>query len=472
MPDRAAAQNTTQDILIVEDNISQALMVEECLTQAGYRPRIARTGNEAQNAFRTQSPDAVLLDLGLPDMYGMDILRDLRKKGYASPVIVFTADAGISTAVEAMQAGANDFLAKPVSPERLQVTIANALEKHALEKIAQTYEHLTRDHFCGFIGASPEMQSIYRIIENAAASKAAVLIAGESGTGKELAAQAIHKLSTRKNKNIVALNCAAIPHNLLESEIFGHIKGAFTGAVADHDGAARRADGGTLFLDELGEMPMDLQSKLLRFIQTGTFTPVGGRTPEQVDVRFVCATNRNPLNAVREGLLREDLYYRLNVIPIDMPPLRARGNDILLLAEAFLSWAAKEEKKDFRSLSTETKDLLRRHLWPGNVRELENVIWNAVVMHNGPILTPAMLNLKNHEKLPSDIRHAQQDRKATALDFVTPEQIRPFSELEKEIIENAIKACDGNITKAARYLEINPSTIHRKQKTWREIWKE
>ena len=455
-----------QDILVVEDTKSQAIMYEECLSQAGYTPHMARNGEEALQAFETQNPDAVLLDLGLPDIHGFEILKHIRESGNHCPVIVFTAEASVNTAVEAIQEGADDFLAKPVSCERLQVTITNALEKHELQKIAQTYDTIARDHFCGFIGASPEMQSVYRIIENAAASKAAVLITGESGTGKELAAQAIHQLGSRKNKNIIALNCAAIPHNLLESEIFGHVKGAFTGAIANNDGAAKRADGGTLFLDELGEMPMDLQSKLLRFIQTGTFTPVGGSAAQKVDVRFVCATNRDPLDAVKQGLLREDLYYRLNVIPVDMPPLRTRGNDILLLAEAFLKWAAQEEQKAFRMLAPETKALLRRHSWPGNVRELENVIWNAVVMHNGEALTPDMLRLEEVEKLPYNVDKNLQPV-SHRFAFTAPDHIRPFRDLEKEIIENAVNACGGNITEAAKRLDINPSTIHRKQKAWK-----
>lgn len=455
------------NILIVEDTRSQAALYEECLLQAGYIPHIARDGAEAYKALKTQTPDAILLDLGLPDTHGFDILKTLRADGNTCPVIVFTAEASINTAVEAMHSGADDFLAKPVSPERLCVTIANALEKHQLQEIVQKYAIISRDHFCDFIGSSPEMQNVYRIIENAATSKAAVLITGESGTGKELAAQAIHTLSARHNKNIVELNCAAIPHNLLESEMFGHVKGSFTGAVSNHDGAAKRADGGTLFLDELGEMPMELQSKLLRFIQTQTFTPVGGSETQKVDVRFICATNRPPLEAVKQKILREDLYYRLNVIPIDMPPLRTRGNDILLLAEAFLEWSTREEKKEFQTLAQETKDSLRRHLWPGNVRELENVIWNAVVMHEGDTLTPNMIRLEHTENTLENIEN--HTHPTHNLSFNMPEQIKPFSDIEREIIENALQACDGNITEAARRLEINPSTIHRKQKVWKSL---
>ncbi len=454
-----------QDILIIEDTKSQAIFYEECLLQAGYTPRIAEDGSQAYQALESQNPDAVLLDLGLPDTHGLEILKTLRAEGKTCPVIVFTAEASINTAVEAMRAGADDFLAKPVGSERLCVTIANVLEKHKLQKIAQSYTTISRDHFCDFIGASPEMQSIYRIIENAATSKAAVLITGESGTGKELVAQAIHTLSARHSNNIVALNCAAIPHNLLESEMFGHIKGSFTGAVSHRDGAAKRADGGTLFLDELGEMPLELQSKLLRFIQTKTFTPVGGSEPQKVDVRFICATNRSPLEAVKQKILREDLYYRLNVIPIDMPPLRIRGDDILLLAEAFLEWAAREEKKEFNTLAPETKDLLRQHFWPGNVRELENVIWNAVVMHEGEILTPDMIRLEQDANILQDI--SKNNPPLQNFSFHRPDQIQPFSDVEKEIIEKALHACGGNITEAARRLKINPSTIHRKQKAWK-----
>ena len=332
------------------------------------------------------------------------------------------------------------------------------MEKTKLRDLVKTINGPDRMHYHGFVGKSPEMQAIYRIIDNAAQSRASVIIMGESGTGKEVAAKAIHSRSARKEHNFVALNCAAIPQELLESEIFGHVKGAFTGAVSDREGAAARADGGTLFFDELTEMPIALQSKLLRFIQEGVYTPVGSGKTCRADIRFICATNRNPFEAIRRGFLREDLYYRLSVIPVELPPLRERGDDIMLLAEHFLEKAATQEKKDFVWFDTDARDLLLKYRWPGNVRELQNVIQNAVIMNQGQSITAAML---------SGLKSASAGR-AAALQERADQSIRPLKEVERETIESAIRICGGNITEAARQLGLNPATIHRKQKSWEE----
>lgn len=446
------------NILIVEDTQSLALIYQESLKRHGFATMLAPTGAEALAMARQGAPDAVLLDLKLPDMDGMDILRQWKGEGLPSAVIVITGQASLNTAVEAMQLGADDFVAKPVDPERLQVTIANVLEKKKLQKIVSALGDVNRSSFCGFIGAAPDMQAVYHMIENAARSTAPVMITGESGTGKEVAAQAIHSLGARKSKPIVALNCAAIPHDLLESEIFGHVRGAFTGATADREGAASRADGGTLFLDELAEMPMGLQSKLLRFIQTGTFTPVGGSKVIHADLRFICATNRSPHDAIREGTLREDLYYRLSVIPIALPPLRERGDDILMLAEFFLEKAARQERKTFTGIDADARQALRAYRWPGNVRELENVIRHAVIMGDGGTLTTAMLSL-------SAARGARQ-QPSGIIAFSGPDDIRSLEEIERMVIQSALEACQNNITETARRLKINPATIHRKLKQW------
>lgn len=480
-----------QKILIVEDSMSLAHTYEQYLADDDFDVEIAYTGQEAIEQLKSFSPDTVLLDLHLPDMNGMDILRQARKDENRAAFIVITGQASINTAVEAMRAGADDFVGKPVSPERLKVSIHNVLEKVQLKEIAHTYEFIKRSSFCDFVGQSHQMQAVYNIIENAAHSKASVFITGDSGTGKELCARAVHQMGGRREQSFEALNCAAIPHNLLESEIFGHMKGAFTGATSDREGAARRAHNGTLFLDELGEMPMVLQSKLLRFIQTGTFMPVGASKLQQVDVRFVCATNRDPLDAVRKGLLREDLYYRLNVIPIRMPSLGERGEDILLLAESFLERAAKEERKGFKSFSPEARVLLSQYPWPGNVRELENVVRSAVVLNTGEEILPQMLSLLSDPQTARDMMRSRSTEMSPPTDtrvatspvqinssygidttgrfFDTPDQIQPLDILEREIIEEAISACGENITEASRRLGINPSTIHRKMKNWKNV---
>jgi two-component system repressor protein LuxO len=451
---------TGKNILIVEDVQTMAMVCAEYLR--AHETRIAATGTEALAAIRQKTPDAILLDIGLPDMNGIDLMKRLRDDGLRAAIVVMTCKASLNTAVLAMQAGADDFIAKPFNGERLQITISNALEKKRLEKLVSTYKDMNTTSFSGFIGNSAEMQAVYHMIKNAAHSTAPVMITGESGTGKELTAQAIHSLSARKDKAIIALNCAAIPHDLLESEIFGHVKGAFTGATMDRDGAAKRANGGTLFLDELTEMPLALQSKLLRFAQTGAFTPVGGSQTIEADIRFICATNRDPLQAARQGQLREDLFYRLSVIPITLPPLRERQDDIIMLSEFFLEKAAQKEKKNFYALDEGARAVLKDYAWPGNVRELENVIRNAVIMNDGDVISADMLKFSNmRARLPEPVLAAS----GYDLTFKNANAVRPLAELEQEIIRNAIAACGGNISEAARRLEINPSTIHRKQKT-------
>ncbi|NBB82637.1 MAG: response regulator, partial [Alphaproteobacteria bacterium] len=371
-------------ILLVEDTPSLARIYVEYLKKPGFAVETADTGAAALAVIDARMPRVVLLDLQLPDMNGMDILRRIREQELPVAVIVITAHGSVNVAVEAMRAGAYDFLVKPFTAERLVVTVRNTLERTRLERIVETYrDDLARDRFHGFIGASLGMQAVYRIIDSAASSKATVFITGESGTGKEVCAEAIHRSSPRSGGPFVALNCGAIPGELMESEMFGHVKGAFTGAVADREGAATRADGGTLFLDEICELPLDLQTKLLRFIQTGTVQKVGGTTPERVDIRIVCATNRDPLREVEAGRFREDLYYRLHVIPVHVPPLRERGADVLQIAEHFLTDYAAEEGRRFERFADDASARLAAYHWPGNVRQLQNVVRNIVVLHDG-----------------------------------------------------------------------------------------
>ena len=468
------------DILLVEDTPALARTYQGFLRDGPYAVRHVETGEAAFAAIDTEAPEAILLDLRLPDMNGMEILTKLRAEGSPTPIIVITAHGSMNTAIEAMRAGASDFLVKPFSAERLKVTLENALEKQQLIRTVETYrEKIDRKEFEGFLGSSLAMQAVYRSIESAAVSDATVFVTGESGTGKELCALAVHRLSRRRAGPLVPINCAAIPRELMESEIFGHVKGAFTGAHAERKGAASLADGGTLFLDEICEMDPMLQSKLLRFIQTGGFTKVGGSRAEQVDVRFVCATNRDPLAEIAAGRFREDLYYRLHVIPIHLPPLRERADDVIEIARTLLDDYAAQEGKHFRGFAPEVEQVLRTSPWPGNVRQLQNLIRNVVVLHDGDTVTPDLLPefpVKT-ETPPSgqDVAGEPDPARDAASVSVLPDDlgelaklIRPLEQIERQAIEQATELCGGDVRKAAVFLGIAPATIYRKLKSWRD----
>ncbi len=469
-------------ILIVEDSPPLAFTWQSQLAPLGHRILLAGDGASAFAHLSGEAIDCILLDLTLPDMNGLDILREVRGRESPPAVIIVSANASINTAVQAVRGGAFDYLVKPCSAERLTTTVTNALANTGLRREVETLRRVTSStRFGDFIGRSAPMLAVYRIIEAAAPSNASVFINGESGTGKELAAEALHRLSPRKGRNFVALNCGAIPHDLLESTIFGHRKGAFTGATMDQEGAASRANGGTLFLDELGEMPMALQTKLLRFIQTGTYQPVGESRSLSADIRFIAATNRDPAGAVREGLLREDLFYRLNVLPITMPPLRERGDDILLVAGHFLREFAKAEGRRFRAFAPEVDAALLAYRWPGNVRQLQNVIRNIVVLHDGEVVRPDMLPIlpggvpvplaAPAMAPPTGAAFAPPAGPAFELpaadDIAANAAILPLAEIERRYIEHAIERCAGNTQAAARALGISPSTIYRKQEGWK-----
>ncbi|WP_158047569.1 sigma-54-dependent transcriptional regulator [Skermanella pratensis] len=480
-------------VLLVEDTPSLARVYAEYLKKAAFTVETVETGAAALEALRETVPQVVLLDLQLPDMNGMEILKHVSGQQIPTAVVVITAHASVNLAVEAMRYGAYDFVVKPFTADRLLVTVRNAVERLRLAQIVDTFtDELGRSRFHGFIGSSFPMQAVYRIIDSAAASRATVFITGESGTGKEVCAEAIHRQSPRRDKPFVAINCGAIPKELMESEIFGHAKGAFTGAVAEREGAAARADGGTLFLDEICEMELGLQTKLLRFIQTGTFQKVGGTRLEKVDLRILCATNRDPLREVEENRFREDLYYRLHVIPVHLPPLREREDDVLDIARQFLIDYAAEEGKSFSHFHPAVEQVLRHYHWPGNVRQLQNVIRNVVVLHDGAEVAAAMLPppLNQHSALQFQSSHRYaapaEDSPAAPRSFgesgqvaqvlepqggqaaavAEPRPIRPLWLVEKEAIEEAIAACDGNIPRAAALLGISASTIYRKRMAW------
>jgi two-component system repressor protein LuxO len=426
-----------RSILIVEDAVSLGRLYATQLGAEGFDAHHVETASDARERLGARRYDAVLVDIGLPDADGIAFVREIAARKDAPVALTITANASIAKAVEAVREGAADYLVKPVAKERLLLAVSAALAGKRDRKPAVHAKPVE-----GFIGSSPAMVAVRQSIARVASSKASVFITGESGTGKELCAEAIHRSGPRANGPFVAVNCGAIPRDLMESEIFGHLKGSFTGAIADRDGAAKLAHGGTLFLDEICEMDLSLQTKLLRFLQTGVIQRVGAPAPETVDVRVVCATNRDPLAEAQAGRFRSDLYYRLHVLPIRMPALRERGDDILSLARHFLAVMAAEEGKAPMPLDAETERQLLAHDWPGNVRELQNVIREAVVLDDDIRLTgksPAAAVLSG------DLRH-----------------------VEREAIENAILACGGSVPKAARRLGVSPSTIYRKRESWME----
>jgi two-component system repressor protein LuxO len=440
--------------LLVEDTPSLARVYTEYLKKAAFTVTAVETGAAALEALREAPPEVVLLDLQLPDINGMEILKYVSSQQIPTAVVIITANASVNVAVEAMRYGAYDFIVKPFTADRMIVTLRNAVERLRLAQIVDTYaEELARSRFHGFIGSSLAMQGVYRIIDSAASSRATVFVTGESGTGKEVCAEAIHRQSPRRDNPFVAINCGAIPKELMESEIFGHVKGAFTGAVVDREGAAARANGGTRL--------------------------------EKVDLRILCATNRDPLREVEDGRFREDLYYRLHVIPIHLPPLREREDDVLSIARQFLLDYANEEGKNFSHFHPDVEQVFRAYSWPGNVRQLQNVIRNVVVLHDGDQVTLSMLPSPLNQSAQS--LHPQQ-RPAQGLGHglgqgsgqgttehvngfgqqaaPEPRRVRPLWQVEKETIEEAIAACDGNIPRAAALLEISASTIYRKRMAW------
>ncbi|MCG9546141.1 sigma-54 dependent transcriptional regulator [Vibrio sp. Isolate33] len=491
-------------VLLVEDSTSLAVLYKQYVKDEPYDIFHVETGAEAKTFIERHSPQLVILDLKLPDMPGEEVLDWISENDIPTAVIIATAHGSVNIAVDLIQRGAEDFLEKPIQADRLKTSVSLHLRRAKLENLVDNIQSkFDRDRFHNFIGSCLPMQAVYKIIDSVAPTTASVFINGESGTGKEVCAEAIHQESQRGDKPFVAINCGAIPRDLMESEIFGHVKGAFTGATTDRKGAAMQAHGGTLFLDELCEMELEMQKKLLRFLQTGTFTPLGGNREIKVDVRIICATNRDPLVEVEEGRFREDLYYRVHVVPIEMPPLRERGGDIVTLCNHFLKLYAKQDKKKFKSIDKETQALLKRYTWPGNVRQLQNIIRNIVVLNNETSVTKEMLPPpinKAESTKPKSVTpirnvapvavNAPAPVAETKLPPITPEEleqtpapqvqsepmtpaftttegaIRPMWQIEREAIQHAINHCDGNVLNAAVLLELSPSTVYRKKQAW------
>lgn len=459
-------------LLLIEDTPSLQMVYRAVLTNAGHSVLCAGTAAEGLSAFRASGAQVILLDLMLPDRDGLDLMQDMLAERPEVSVIVITANGSINKAVEAMRAGAHEFLVKPFDETRFLGAVDNALAGRSprrtpsVRPAAPAATVLPPLQTGAFVGSSDAMAKIHAKIRSVARSMATVFITGESGTGKELCALAVHDNSARASGPFIALNCGAIPQDLLESEVFGHVKGSFTGAISDKPGAAAAADGGTLFLDEICEMAPALQTKLLRFLQTSTVQPVGATRPRKVNVRIVCATNQDPLDAVRRGQFREDLYYRLYVVPIHMPPLRERGDDVTEIAEAALARFAAEEGRRFDGLTPEVAALFRRLPWPGNIRQLLNVIRHVVVMNEGGPVTPDMLpdivaDEGGFTPPPATLAPLTQEPALEALIG------RPLAEIERIVIEATLARFDGSVPKAARVLELAPSTLYRKLDGWK-----
>ena len=433
-------------VLVIDDDNSNCRVTEFFLQEEGYRVFTASNGDTGLEVFRQHRPPVVITDVHMPGKNGYDVLNEVLKLEPKTLVIIVTAFSTVQDAVNAMKTGAFDYLTKPFSRDQLCHAIAKAFHLESLrrENLYLKEELSGQDLPTQVIGQSPKMISLLKRVERIAASNASVLIEGESGTGKEVIARVIHKGSQRADKPFIAVNCAAIPKELIESELFGHLKGSFTGAVKDRTGKFALADGGTLFLDEIGELPIDLQPKLLRALQEQEIEPVGGKQ-EKIDVRIVAATNRNLEDAMGHGTFREDLYYRLAVVPLTLPPLRERIEDIPLLLEHFLKNLHADPKISF---SDRVIDRFKDYPWPGNVRELANTIEQMLILKQGNIL--------DIEDLPPRVGRAVE-RQNNVLNI--PEEGYSLEELEKNAVEIALKRCHGNKAKAADFLKIPRHTL-------------
>jgi len=448
--------NTQKTILAVDDEPHMLRLLEISLKQAGYKPVLARDGKEALQVVINQTVDCVVSDLHMPNMTGLDLLKNIRIDNEVLPFIMVTAQGEIKTAVEAMKSGASDYILRPFDLETLEIAIAKSLSVQRLT-IENAYLKNTNNIVSntidrGLIGQSAPMLALKQLINQVGPEKATVLISGETGTGKELIAKAIHQVSPRKDGLFVPVNCAAIPSEILESELFGHEKGAFTGAVKERIGKFELADGGTLFLDEITEMPIHLQAKLLRALQEGVIERLGSNKLISLDIRVLAATNQDPLNAVKSGKLREDLYYRLNVFQLNAPPLRERATDIALLANYFLASHATQ-------VSDEAMQKLQAYQWPGNVRELENVLERATILSGKQII------LTQH--LPADISGSPA---VNNLKMVLDNQFsipKVTEQIERKLIVEAIESCHGNKAKAAKLLEISERSLWNKLETYK-----
>ncbi len=440
-------------VLIVDDEANAREGLRDLLESWGYEVELAADGRAGLETIKRFQPTAILSDLVMPEMDGLAFLQTLKEEGMIEsiPFIILSAHGNIGTAVEAIKKGAYDFMTKPLDVVRLKILLENIAKRSVLAEEMNVLKDKVRKlgTFGKLNGSTPKMKNVFKQVQVIAPTTASVLITGESGTGKELVAKAIHNYSKRKDKAYIAINCAAIPESLLENELFGHEKGAFTGANAQEAGCFELVDGGTIFLDEIGDMSPDMQTKLLRVLENGSFRRIGGKKEIHVDVRVIAATNRNLEEAVEESAFREDLFYRLNVFNIKLPPLRERAEDIPLLAQTFIEEFNLKNDRHVRGMSREAMNLLKKYSFPGNVRELKNVIERAVIVCNSEFIDvddlPETLTSKAHKAPQVEFRLGQT-----------------MEEVEKHFLFHTINYVDGNKTKAAKMLDISLKTLHNK----------
>ena len=445
-------------VLIVDDDEGHAEALAEWLEIDGYACTLAHSGEAGIAKLGEETFDAVLTDLKMRDKSGLEVLRESKSLQPDAAVLLITGHGSVETAVDAMRSGAADYLQKPVNGAELRTRLARAIEARNLRRDNLELRKQLDERFglTGLVGHSPQMQRVFSIVRQVAGTTATVLVLGESGTGKELVARAVHGNSPRRERNFVAVNCAALSEGLIESELFGHVKGAFTGAVSAKEGRIVHADGGTLFLDEVGDMPLLTQAKLLRVLETREVLPVGGNTPRKVDVRLVAATNRDLRSMVKEGTFREDLLFRLQVVVIDLPPLRDRAGDIPLLIDHFIGELSRQHGRSLRGIAPEARTALLRYPWPGNVRELRNVIENMVLLAGSDVLAL--------EDVPTEVREvAREPRKGGGYELAG----RSMPEVERDLIEANLRLCAGNREKAARILCMGERTLYRKIKEYK-----
>ena len=444
-------------ILLVEDEHSLRRVIEFQLREAGYEPILAENGRRGYELFTETLPDLVVTDLAMPEMNGIELTRRIKAISPDTPVVVITAFGDIKTAVEAMRSGAEDYLTKPLDWDELRIIIERSLKMKDLARENRALRAFVGERFRlgNVIGTSKRMRELYDTVERVSRTDVTVLLLGESGTGKELFAKALHQNGPRRDKPFVTIDCGSIPEQLLESELFGHRKGAFTGAIYDKRGLFEEAHNGTAFLDEIGDLPAILQVKFLRVLQDGWFQRIGENTPRKVDARVIAATNRDLTKMVEDGSFREDLYFRLSIIPIKLPPLRERQEDIPLLVSTFLEDASHRYGRPKAQLSKEVYRYFHQYPWPGNVRELKNLIERLVVLATDDHIRA--------DDLPDEVKKAQGA--AGSLSFSLPEDGIDLEEVEKEIIRQALEKNGGNQTRTAKYLNITRNTlIYRMQK--------
>jgi len=443
----------SRKVLLIDDDASLRRVTEYALHSAGFQVLSAADGKQGLVSFQSDQPQVVITDIQMPGMTGYEVLQQIKADRPETLVIVITAYSSVEKAVEAMKQGAYDYLSKPFSRDELVMVVEKAFKLLGLQEENQQLRAQLEHHvdFSHMVGISDGMQKVFDLVRKVAPTEAGVLITGESGTGKELIAKAIHQGGGRSKGPFVAINCAAIPANLLESELFGHVRGAFTDAVRDRAGKFEQADGGTLFLDEVGEMPMELQPKLLRVLQEMEVEPIGGKV-RSVDVRIIAATNQDVDLAIEEGRFREDLYYRLAVIPIELPPLRERPEDIPLLIEHFLKRFSPDTPT---TLNADAFECMKNYLWPGNVRELQNAIERLVVLKHGDVVEP--------EDLPAKFCTASVAKRSRVVEL--PPEGYSLEALEREVVVQALERNDWNQTRAADFLQIPRHTlIYRMEK--------